>query len=107
MLLLGAVLLSAPLLWNAWTTSHELDGKVATFDATTTRPAKDVFSCLIHRPEGGLKLGITTTNHFADPDRGIAVRIEPGASNTRLRAWIKDGAALTPGETAQLESCAG
>lgn len=106
-LVLGALLLSAPFLWNAWTAARELNGKVAAFDAPTTRPVKDVLGCLVQRPEGGLKLQIMAMNHFADTDRGITVRIEPQAGGARLKAWIDQGKTLTQGETAQLSSCAG
>lgn len=104
-LVLGAVLLSAPLLWQAWTTSHELQGKSKAFAATTTRASGDVLGCLIHRGAGGLKLDIVSQNHFSDPARGIAVRLEPGSPGTRVEAWITQGSALTAGETAQLRSC--
>lgn len=105
-LVLGAVLLSAPLLWQAWTTGHELDGKAKAFDVATARPIKDVLGCLVQRPEGGLNLNIVTQNHFSDVDRGIAVRIEPRGQGSRIKAWIVEGRALTAGETAQLQSCA-
>ena len=105
-LVFGAVLLSAPLLWHEWTISRELDGKAKAFDAVTARPLKDVFSCLVHRPEGGLKLDIVTQNHFSDSARGIAVKIEPRGQGSRLQAWITEGSSLTAGETAQLQSCA-
>ncbi len=105
-LALGAVLLSAPLLWRAWTTGHELGGKTAVFDAPAKRPVSDLLGCLVHRPAGGLKLSIMTENHFADPARGIVVRIEPQAQGTRIKAWIEAGGTLTAGETAQLASCA-
>jgi len=104
-LVFGALLLSAPLLWHDWTVSHELDGKSKAFDAVTARPLKDVLGCLVHRPEGGLKLDIVTQNHFSDSERGVAVKIEPRSQGTRLQAWIKDGNSLTTGETAQLQSC--
>ena len=104
-LVLGAVLLSAPLLWQAWTTSHELQGKSKAFAATTTRTPGAVLGCLIHRGAGGLKLDIVSQNHFSDPARGIAVRLEPGNAGTRVEAWITQGSALTTGETAQLQSC--
>lgn len=106
-LVLGAILLSAPLLWQAWTTSHELQGKSKAFAATTARAPGDVLGCLIHRSAGGLKLDIVSQNHFADPTRGIAVRLEPGPAGTRIEAWITTGQALTAGEAAQLQSCAG
>ena len=105
-LVLGAGLLSAPLLWQAWTTSHELDGKAKVFDAASPRPLKDVLGCLVHRPEGGLKLDIVSQNHFSDPARGITVRIEPRGQGSRIEAWVTQGSALTAGETAQLQSCA-
>jgi len=105
-LVLGAGLLSAPLLWQAWTTSHELDGKAKVFDAASPRPLKDVLGCLVHRPEGGLKLNILTQNHFSDPARGITVRIEPRGQGSRIQGWITAGRTLTAGETAQLQSCA-
>lgn len=104
---LGALLLSTPLLWQAWTTRHELTGKVAVFDAAARRPAKDVLACLVHRPAGGLRLDIMTANHFADPDRGITVRIEQHPGAARLKAWITRGETLSPRETAQLRDCAG
>ncbi len=106
MLLLGGLLLSAPFLWKAWTSGHELNGKVAAFDAPSQRPVKDLLGCLVHRPEGGLKLTIMAENHFTDPARGIVVRIEPRGSGHAIRAWTGKGGALTAGETAQLESCA-
>lgn len=104
---LGALLLSTPLLWQAWTTSHELTGKVAVFDAAARRPAKDLLACLVHRPEGGLRLEIMTANHFTDPDRGITVRIERQGETQRLKAWITQGQVLSSGEAAQLQDCAG
>lgn len=104
---LGALLLSTPLLWQAWTNSHELTGKVAVFDAASRRPAKDMLACLVHRPAGGLRLEIMTANHFADPDRGITVRIEQHPDAPRLKAWITRGQALSSGEAAQLQGCAG
>lgn len=104
---LGALLLAAPLLWQAWTTSHELAGKTSAFDAATDRTAKELLACLVHRPAGGLRLEIVTANHFADPHRGITVRIETRAEARRLKAWITRGAALSAGETAQLQGCAG
>ena len=105
-LVLGAVLLSAPLLWHEWTVSREMVGKTKAFDAVTARPLKDVFSCMVHRPEGGLKLDIVTQNHFSDSARGIAVKIEAQGRGSRVQAWIAKGDALTAGETAQLQSCA-
>ena len=105
-LVLGAVLLSAPLLWQAWTTSHELQGKAKAFDTASPNPVKKVLGCVVHRPEGGLKLNIVTQNHFSDPARGIVVRIEPRGQGSRIEAWITQGSALTAGETAQLQSCA-
>lgn len=105
-LVLGAVLLSAPLLWQAWTTSHDLQGKAKAFDAVTTRAPGDVLGCIVHRAPGGLKLDIVSQNHFSDPSRGIAVRLEPGSAGTRVEAWITKGQTLTAGETAQLQSCA-
>ena len=105
-LVLGAVLLSAPLLWHQWTVSRETVDKTKAFGAVTARPLKDVFSCLVHRPEGGLKLDIVTQNHFSDSVRGIAVKIEAQGKGSRLEAWIAKGNALTAGETAQLQSCA-
>ena len=105
-LALGAVLLSAPLLWQEWTISHELQGKAKAFDAATARPLKDVLGCLVHRPAGGLKLNIVTQNHFSDAARGIAVKIEPRGQGTRLQAWITKGGSLTAGETTQLQTCA-
>ncbi len=105
-LVLGAILLSAPLLWHAWTVSRELDGKSKAFAAETSRPLKDVLGCLIHRPEGGLKLDIMTQNHFSDAERGIAVKIEPREQGTRIEAWITTGQNLSAGETAQLQGCA-
>lgn len=105
-LLLGGVLLAAPFLWQAWSTGQELDGKVAVFDRAGNRPVKDLLGCLVQRPAGGLALTIMSPNHFADPARGIVVRIEPQGGTARLRAWIAQGSALTPGETAQLEGCA-
>lgn len=105
-LVLGAVLLSAPLLWHQWTVSREMVGKTKAFDAVTARPLKDLFSCLVHRPEGGLKLDIVTQNHFSDSARGIAVKIEPRGQGSRLQAWITKGNSLTADETAQLHSCA-
>lgn len=105
-LVLGAVLLSAPLLWQAWTTSHELQGKSKAFAATTTRAPSDVLGCLVHRAPDGLKLEIVSQNHFSDPARGITVRLEPDPAGTRVEAWITAGEALTAGETAQLQSCA-
>jgi hypothetical protein len=106
-LLFGAVLLSAPLLWQGWTTARELNGKVAVFDAPSQHPVKDILGCLVHRPAGGLKLTIMAANHFADPARGLTVRIEPQANGARLKAWIAQGQALNAGEAAQLKSCAG
>lgn len=105
-LVLGAVLLSAPLLWQAWTTSHELQGKSIAFNAVSKRAPGDVLGCLVHRGAEGLKLDIVSQNHFSDPARGIAVRLEPGSAGTRIEAWITTGQALTAGETAQLQSCA-
>lgn len=105
-LLLGGVLLSAPLLWRAWTAGHELKGKVAVFDASTKRPVGDLLGCLVHRPDDGLKLSIMAENHFADPNRGIVVRIEPTADGAQLKAWITADNALSAGETAQLSGCA-
>lgn len=107
MLLFGAVLLAAPLLWNGWTSGRELNGKVAAFDAVSQRPVKDLVGCLVQRQAGGLSLSIMTVNHFADPARGIVVRIEPQGAAARVRAWIAEGSALTAGETAQLAGCAG
>jgi len=105
-LVLGAVLLSTPLLWHAWTVSRELDGKSKAFEAATPRPLKDVMACLIHRPAGGLKLDIMTQNHFSDAQRGIAVKIEPNGQGTRIEAWITTGQSLSEGETVQLQGCA-
>lgn len=106
-LVFGAVLLAAPFLWNSWTSGHELNGKLAVFDAASQRSAKDLVGCLVQRPAGGLTLSIVTVNHFADPARGLVVRIEPKAAGTQLRAWIAKGGALMPGERAQLAGCAG
>lgn len=106
-LLLGAVLLASPLLWQAWTTGHELDGKVAAFSAPTARAERDLLACLVQRPPQGLHLQIISANHFADPARGLVVRIERGSDGTRLTAWIAPGTALTAGEAAQLRGCAG
>lgn len=106
-LLFGAVLLAAPLLWNGWTSGRELSGKVAVFEATSQRPVKDLVGCLVQRPAGGLSLSIMTVNHFADPARGLVVRIEPQGTTARLRAWIAEGSALTSGEKAQLAECGG
>lgn len=105
MLVFGAVLLAVPLLWNSWTSEHELNGKVAVFDAPSQRSVKDLVGCLVQRPAGGLSLSIMTVNHFADPARELVVRIEPKATGTQLRAWIAKGGALTPGEMAQLAGC--
>lgn len=105
-LVLGAVLLSAPLLWQAWTKQHELEGKVKAFGAVTARPVKDMLGCLVNRPVGGLRLNIVTQNHFSDTERGITVRIEPRGQGSRIEAWVTQGRALTAGETAQLQSCA-
>jgi hypothetical protein len=106
-LLFGAVLLAAPLLWNGWTSGHELSGKGQVFDAVSQRPVKDLVGCLVQRPAGGLSLSIMTVNHFADPARGLVVRIEPQPSGARLRAWLEEGKTLTSSETAQLAGCAG
>ncbi|MFM5948210.1 MAG: hypothetical protein ACKOPM_03125 [Novosphingobium sp.] len=105
-LLFGGLLLATPLLWKAWTSGHELNGKVAVFDAPSQRPVGDLLGCLAHRPEGGLKLTIMAENHFTDPARGVVVRIEPQGQAHAIKAWISEGATLTAGETAQLKSCA-
>lgn len=101
-LLLGGLLLSAPFLWQAWTTSHELTGKVPAFAMASQGSDAELLGCLVDRPADGLKLSIMSPGHFADPARGIVVRIEPG----QLKAWIETGGALTAGEQAQLTRCA-
>ncbi len=106
MLLLGAALLAAPFLWNGWVTGHELSGKVAVFEAPSQRPVSDLVGCLVQRPTGGLSLSIMTVNNFADPARGLVVRIVPMGAISSLKAWIVEGGALTAGETAQLVGCA-
>lgn len=105
MLLFGGLLLSAPFLWQAWTSGHELDGKVAVFDAASSRPANALLECLVQRPDQGLKLSIVAENHFADSARGIAVRIEPRGDGQAIKAWITSGRTLTAGEAAQLRGC--
>lgn len=106
MVLFGLLLLSSPFLWQAWTAASELDGKRQVFDATSPRPLKAVLGCLVQRPQGGLVLTIVSPNHFADTERGLAVRIEPRGQGTRLRAWLAEGVNLSAAELAQLESCA-
>ena len=105
-LALGGVLLAAPFLWQAWTSNHELDGKAPAFDAPAARPVADLLGCLVHRPQGGLRLSIVSENHFADAARGIVVRIEPAGSAHRIKAWVRAGSMLSAGERAQLERCA-
>ena len=107
MLLLGGVLLAAPFLWQAWTTSQELNGKWQVFEIVSPRPSSAVLGCLVKRPmSGSLSLSIVSPNHFSDSARGIVVRIEPRGTGTRVRGWITEGKNLSAGERAQLESCA-
>jgi len=106
-LALGAVLLASPFLWQAWTTSHELNGKHQVFDVVSPRAPSAVLGCLVKRPTAaGLSLSIVSPNHFSDSARGIVVRIEPRGQATWIGAWITQGKALTAAERAQLESCA-
>lgn len=105
-ILFGLALLASPLLWQAWTTSTELDGKRLVFDVASPRPLSAALGCLVKRPTGGLSLSIVSPNHFADSARGIVVRIEPRGQASRIRAWINEGTDLSGAERAQLESCA-
>lgn len=105
-ILFGLALLASPLLWQVWTASTELDGKRQVFDVASPRPLSAVIGCLVKRPTGGLSLSIVSPNHFADAQRGIAVRIEPRGQGSRIRVWIAEGLDLSAAERAQLESCA-
>ena len=103
---LALVLLAAPYGIRRWSETQMLSGKDQLFQDHTYRSAGELLGCLLKRAPGGLTLQVVSENHFADPGRGLAVVVTDHGDYRVVRAWLPKGAVLTPGEAAQLGSCA-
>ena len=103
---LALVLMTGPWVLRQFNESRTTAGKLAVFEQQSNAPPLDTAMCLLRHQPGGLMLKIESENNFTQPARQLAVRMEQAGSAQTITAWLPRGAALSAGETAQLQQCA-
>ena len=103
---LALVRLVGPWVLRQWQEVHLIAGKVKVAEFPSARPSLDLALCLMKREQEGLALSINSENHFSDTARGLVVEVRAHGPERTVSAWLPSGAALQPGEQAQLHACA-